>query len=88
MKVVIFCGGMRVGLVRGDAADPGADDPGRSRGVHAGIGYRLLAARRYLDGDSHFLATHGDALTHASLGEMIATWPTAGKRTSCLFARA
>ena len=40
-------------------------------GLHATIGERLIAARRYLAGDDVFLATYGDCLTDAPLGDLI-----------------
>ena len=49
-------------------------------GVHAAIGDRLRAARKYLDGDTHFLATYGDGLTDAPLDEMIDTLVRSGKK--------
>lgn len=40
-------------------------------GLHANIGQRLLAVRRYLEGEEVFLANYGDVLTDAPLPELI-----------------
>src|SRR6266571_1210096 len=41
-------------------------------GLHAGIGQRLRAARKYLEGEEVFLASYGDCLTDAPLDELVA----------------
>jgi glucose-1-phosphate cytidylyltransferase len=40
-------------------------------GLHANIGQRLRAARRYLDGTEVFLANYGDVLTDAPLPDFV-----------------
>jgi glucose-1-phosphate cytidylyltransferase len=40
-------------------------------GLHANIGQRLRAARRYLEGEETFLASYGDCLTDAPLDELV-----------------
>ncbi len=41
-------------------------------GLHANIGQRLRAARKYLEGEEVFLASYGDCLTDAPLDELVA----------------
>jgi glucose-1-phosphate cytidylyltransferase len=41
-------------------------------GLHANIGQRLVAVRRYLEGEDVFLANYSDGLTDMDLGKMIA----------------
>jgi glucose-1-phosphate cytidylyltransferase len=48
-------------------------------GMHATIGERLLAIRRYLGDDEYFLATYGDGLTDAPLPDMIDRLKSCGK---------
>ncbi|MGH8900397.1 MAG: sugar phosphate nucleotidyltransferase [Egibacteraceae bacterium] len=40
-------------------------------GVHTNIGQRLVASRRYLEGEDIFLASYGDGLTDAPLQDLI-----------------
>ncbi len=40
-------------------------------GLHANIGQRLVAVRRYVEGEDVFLANYGDVLTDAPLPELI-----------------
>jgi glucose-1-phosphate cytidylyltransferase len=41
-------------------------------GLHSNIGERLAAVRRHVDDQDYFLATYGDAVTDAPLGDVIA----------------
>jgi glucose-1-phosphate cytidylyltransferase len=41
-------------------------------GLHANVGQRLVAVRRYLEGEDLFLANYSDGLTDMDLGRMIA----------------
>ncbi len=52
-------------------------------GLHATIGERLLAVRRYVAGDEVFLATYGDCLTDAPLDSLIRAF-TAGEAVAGL----
>jgi glucose-1-phosphate cytidylyltransferase len=42
-------------------------------GLHANIGERLVAVRKYLDGEEMFLANYSDGLTDMDLDQMIST---------------
>jgi glucose-1-phosphate cytidylyltransferase len=42
-----------------------------STGLHASVGERLRAVRKYLDGEEYFLANYGDVLTDARLPDLI-----------------
>lgn len=66
---VLRNGGRQVELLSSDIGDwriTFADT-----GVHANIGQRLMAVRRYLSDDEMFLAGYGDCLTDAPLDELI-----------------
>jgi glucose-1-phosphate cytidylyltransferase len=51
-------------------------------GLHANIGERLVAARRYLEGEEMFLANYSDGLTDLHLPTMIDTFRQSGKVAS------
>jgi glucose-1-phosphate cytidylyltransferase len=51
-------------------------------GLHANIGERLMAVRKYLDGEEMFLANYADGLTDMDLDKMIETFRTSGKVAS------
>jgi glucose-1-phosphate cytidylyltransferase len=40
-------------------------------GLHANIGQRLRAVRKYVQGEEYFLANYGDVLTNAPMNELI-----------------
>jgi glucose-1-phosphate cytidylyltransferase len=66
---VLTAGGRSVELLSSDIADwriTFADT-----GLHANIGQRLRAVRKYLAGEETFLATYGDCLTDAPLSMLI-----------------
>lgn len=56
-------------------------------GVNSNIGQRLLAARKYLDGDEVFLANYSDGLTDLPLDEMLARFQATDKVASFMAAR-
>jgi glucose-1-phosphate cytidylyltransferase len=56
-------------------------------GLRSNIGQRLMAVRKHLDGDEFFLATYGDAVTDAPLGELVTALVTSGKVASFLCVR-
>jgi glucose-1-phosphate cytidylyltransferase len=51
-------------------------------GLHANIGQRLVAVRRYLEGEEMFLANYSDGLTDLDLDTMIEAVKTSGKIAS------
>jgi glucose-1-phosphate cytidylyltransferase len=53
-------------------------------GLHANIGQRLVAVRRYLEGEEMFLANYSDGLTDLDLPTMIDRFETSGKLASFL----
>jgi glucose-1-phosphate cytidylyltransferase len=53
-------------------------------GLHANIGQRLVAVRRYLEGEEMFLANYSDGLTDLDLPTMIDKFETSGKLASFL----
>ena len=56
-------------------------------GVHANVGQRLLAARRYLQGEELFCANYADALTDAPLPELVADFARKDKVAAFLSVR-
>ncbi len=56
-------------------------------GLHANIGERLVAVRRYLEGEEMFLANYSDGLTDLDLPTMVDTFGTSGKVASFLAVR-
>ncbi len=56
-------------------------------GVSSTIGERLKAVRPYLDDAEEFLATYGDGLTDAPLGDLISTFHRTGKQALLLSVR-
>ena len=56
-------------------------------GVSSTIGERLKAVDRYLGDDEEFLATYGDGLTDAPLGDLIDTFHREGKQALLLSVR-
>jgi glucose-1-phosphate cytidylyltransferase len=55
-------------------------------GVRANIGQRLMAVRKYVEGESMFLANYSDGLTDLHLPTMIDTFVASGKVASFLCA--
>jgi len=51
-------------------------------GLHANIGQRLLAARKYVQDEEMFLANYSDGLTDLDLSRMIDTFRASGKVAS------
>jgi len=56
-------------------------------GLHANIGQRLAAVRKYVDSDDIFLANYGDTLTDAPLPELIEDFKARGKVAAFLSVR-
>jgi len=56
-------------------------------GVNANIGQRLMAARRYLDGDEMFLANYADGLTDMPLSTMVEHADGSGRIATCVCVR-
>ena len=56
-------------------------------GLNSTIGERLRAVERYLGDDDTFLATYGDGLTDAPLGELIEAFHRGGKQAMLLSVR-
>jgi glucose-1-phosphate cytidylyltransferase len=56
-------------------------------GLHANIGQRLVAARKYLDNDEMFLANYGDVLSNAPLNDFIDEFRRSGNVASFLSVR-
>ena len=56
-------------------------------GLNANVGQRLLAARRYLEGEELFCANYGDALTDAPLPELVADFARQNKVAAFLSVR-
>jgi glucose-1-phosphate cytidylyltransferase len=56
-------------------------------GLHANIGQRLVAARRYVEGEDMFLANYSDGLTDLQLPAMIEAFRASGKVASFLAVR-
>lgn len=53
-------------------------------GLHANIGERLLAVRKYVEDEEMFLANYADGLTDLKLDDMIGTFRASGKVASFL----
>jgi glucose-1-phosphate cytidylyltransferase len=53
-------------------------------GMHANIGERLVAVRKYLSGEDVFLASYSDCLTNAPLPELVRDFRGRGKVASFL----
>jgi glucose-1-phosphate cytidylyltransferase len=51
-------------------------------GLHANIGERLVAVRKYLEGEEMFLANYSDGLTDMDLNTMVDTFRKSGKAAS------
>lgn len=56
-------------------------------GVNSNIGQRLLAARKYLDGEEMFLANYSDGLTDLPLDDMVDKFEASGKIASFMAAK-
>jgi glucose-1-phosphate cytidylyltransferase len=56
-------------------------------GVHANIGERLVAVRKYLSGEDVFLASYSDCLTDAPLPQLVRDFGRRGKVASFLSVR-
>src|SRR5215510_16273849 len=56
-------------------------------GLHANIGERLVAVRRYVEDEEVFLANYADGLTDLDLPTMIETFEASGKLASFLAVR-
>jgi glucose-1-phosphate cytidylyltransferase len=56
-------------------------------GVHANIGERLVAVRKYLSGEHVFLASYSDCLTDAPLPQLVRDFGRRGKVASFLSVR-
>jgi glucose-1-phosphate cytidylyltransferase len=82
---VLSDGGRRVEVVSTDIHDwriTFADT-----GLHANIGQRLLAARRYLRGEELFCANYADSLTDAPLPALVEDFKARGKVAALLSVR-
>jgi glucose-1-phosphate cytidylyltransferase len=56
-------------------------------GLHANIGQRLVAARKYLGNDDMFLANYGDVLSNAPLNEFVEEFSRSDKLAAFLSVR-
>ncbi len=53
-------------------------------GLHANVGQRLMAVRKYVEDEEMFLANYADGLTDLHLPDMISTFQASGKIASFL----
>jgi glucose-1-phosphate cytidylyltransferase len=75
-------GGKHIELVNNDIEDWNITFV--DTGLHANIGQRLLAVRRYVEDEDMFLANYADGLTDLNLSDMVSTFETSGKIASFL----
>jgi glucose-1-phosphate cytidylyltransferase len=75
-------GGKRIELQNNDIADWKITFV--DTGLHANVGERLLAVRKYVDGEEMFLANYADGLTDLNLSDMIDNFRASGKIASFL----
>jgi glucose-1-phosphate cytidylyltransferase len=75
-------GGKRIELQNNDIADWKITFV--DTGLHANIGERLLAVRKYVEDEEMFLANYADGLTDLDLTEMVNTVRASGKIASFL----
>jgi glucose-1-phosphate cytidylyltransferase len=70
-------GGQHIELKNNDIADWNITFV--DTGLHANIGQRLMAVRKYVEDDEVFLANYSDGLTDLNLSDMIDTFEASGK---------
>jgi glucose-1-phosphate cytidylyltransferase len=75
-------GGKRVELANNDIADWQITFV--DTGLHANIGQRLMAVRKYVENEDMFLANYADGLTDLNLAEMLGAFRASGKIASFL----
>src|SRR5579859_3204811 len=75
-------GGKQLDLVNSDIADWNITFV--DAGLHANIGQRLVAARKYVAGEEEFLANYSDGLTDLHLPTMIEAFRASGRVASFL----
>jgi glucose-1-phosphate cytidylyltransferase len=73
-------GGKRLSLMNSDIGDWNITFV--DTGLHANIGQRLVAARKYVEGEERFLANYSDGLTDLHLPTMIEAFTASGKVAS------
>ena len=79
---VLRDGGKRVELLGSDTHDWAMTFV--NTGLHSTIGERLKHVEPHLEGDEIFLATYGDGLTNAPLGDMVDLLVSSGKTAAFL----
>lgn len=70
-------GGKQIELENNDIADWNITFV--DTGLHANIGQRLLAVRRYVEDEDMFLANYADGLTDMDLSDMVSSFEASGK---------